>query len=92
MKNNYKTKTSTREGHGLSNKSLLVGFVGGFAVMAGLSLLRPRQKDKRYADHAQERRRPSNMFEAGTFPRRRGIDRSGAKPLFERRQSAYEAG
>lgn len=92
MENKYRTKISTRESRMLSNTPLLVGLAGGLAVIAGLSLLRFKQRDRRYADHALERRRPSNMFEAGAFPRRRKIDRSGARPLFERRQSAYEAG
>lgn len=92
MENKYRTKISTRESRVLSNTPLLVGLAGGLAVIAGLSLLRSKQRDRRYADHALERRRPSNMFEAGAFPRRRKIDQSGARPVFERRQSAYEAG
>lgn len=92
MGNNYRTKISTRESRVLSNKPFLVGLAGSLAMIAGISLFRFKQKGRRYADHAQERRRPSNMFEAGAFPRRREIDLSGERPLFERRQSAYEAG
>jgi len=32
----------------------------------------------------------ANFFDAGNFPHRRKIDRNGAHPLFERRQSVYD--
>lgn len=45
---------------------------------------------RRYADKDVERRNPNHFFLAGSFPRRREIDRSGRRPLFERRHSAYD--
>jgi hypothetical protein len=74
----------------MTNTQLVVGLVGAVAVIAGISVVRGKQKTKRYGDRAIERRKAANMFAAGVFPRRRAIDQSGQKPVFERRQSAYE--
>jgi len=90
MKTQYKTRTSTPLTRVLSNTPLLAGLAGSLAVLAAYSLVRQSQKGKRYSDHAAERRLPANMFAAGIHPRRRSIDVSGRKPVFERRQSAYE--
>lgn len=73
-----------------SNKALLIGAVGGLAALAWLTL-RERHHDRRYADHHEERRNPMHFFLAGKYPRRRKIDVSGQRPLFERRQSVYDA-
>lgn len=80
--------TRTRFGGG---KPVLLGAVAGIALLAGWSVLRNRQRSRRYADHAQERRTPLSMFTGGDHPRRRAIDYSGSHPLFERRQSVYDA-
>lgn len=73
-----------------SNKALLIGAVGGLAALAWLTL-RERHHERRYADHHEERRNPMHFFLAGKYPRRRKIDVSGRRPLFERRQSVYDA-
>jgi hypothetical protein len=89
MKTIYKTRASLPYKEVLSNKPLLL-VVGGLALFAGVSMLRTKPRsNKRYADHAIDRRNPFNMFAAGIFPLRRTIDKSGERPLFERRQSAY---
>lgn len=72
-------------------KPALLGAVAGLALLAGWSVLRKRRPARRYADHAQERRTPLSMFVGGDHPRRRHIDQSGTHPLFERRQSVYDA-
>lgn len=76
--------------HHASRKPLLLGVIGGLALIAGVSLARGKLKSRRYSDHDQDRRKPMNQFAAGVFPGRRTIDSSGQRPLFERRQSAYE--
>lgn len=73
-----------------SNKALLIGAVGGIAALAWLTL-RERNHQRRYADRYEERRNPMHFFLAGKYPRRRKIDVSGQRPLFERRQSVYDA-
>jgi len=70
---------------------VLLGVAASLAVFAGWSALRARRRSRRYADHAGERRAPLSMFIGGDHPRRRRIDHSGTHPLFERRQSAYDA-
>ncbi|HEY0845564.1 MAG TPA: hypothetical protein VGE12_09355 [Noviherbaspirillum sp.] len=74
----------------LSGKTLLIGVAGGLAAMALLSM-RERHQHRRYADRFQERRNPMHFFLAGAYPRRRSIDTSGRRPLFERRSSVYDA-
>lgn len=75
-----------------SKKTLLLGVAGTLAAAAWFSLAaRERQKARRFADRDKERRNPMNLFIAGNFPQRRKIDRNGAHPLFERRQSVYDA-
>lgn len=78
----------TRFGGG---KPALLGAIAGIALLAGWSVLRTRRRSRRYADHALERRTPLSMFAGGDHPRRRIIDYSGSHPLFERRQSVYDA-
>lgn len=70
---------------------LLLAFAGGLALFATWQSAQASQKARRFSDHAQERRNPLSLFIAGPHPRRREIDRSGGHPLFERRQSVYEA-
>lgn len=75
-----------------SKKALWLGVAGTLAAAAWLSLsARERPKARRYADRSAERRNPMNFFTAGNFPHRRKIDNNGAHPLFERRQSVYDA-
>lgn len=77
---------------GLSTrKNLLIGIAGTLAAAAWLTTMRNQNHSRRYADRGMERRNPMNFFLAGSFPHRRKIDRSGAHPLFERRQSVYDA-
>lgn len=72
-------------------KPVLLGAAASIALLAGWSVLRTRRRSRRYADHAVERRTPLSMFAGGDHPRRRAIDFSGSHPLFERRQSVYDA-
>lgn len=83
--------TGSRAGLG-SKKTLLLGVAGTLAAAAWFSLAaRERQKARRFADRGMERRNPLNFFNAGNFPHRRKIDRNGEHPVFERRQSVYDA-
>lgn len=70
---------------------VLLGAATSLVLFAGWSALRARRRSRRYADHRLERRAALSMFAGGDHPRRRRIDYSGTHPLFERRQSAYEA-
>jgi hypothetical protein len=71
---------------------LWAGIAAGLAALAWLSAAKPAVKQtRRRADRGQERRNPLHFFLAGGYPRRRNIDRSGANPLFERRQSVYDS-
>ncbi|RJG01952.1 hypothetical protein [Noviherbaspirillum sedimenti] len=70
---------------------MLLGAATGLALFAGWSALRANRRARRYADHGLERRAPLSMFAGGDHPRRREIDYSGTHPLFERRQSVYDA-
>ncbi|RJF95352.1 hypothetical protein [Noviherbaspirillum saxi] len=83
--------TTGRTSRLLKNKGLLVGIAGGIAAITWLALGRSEHRDRRYADRSEERRNPWHFFLAGTYPRRRAIDRSPNRPLFERRQSAYDS-
>lgn len=82
----YSTERTTRR---VSGKALLIGVAGSLAAVAWLSM-RERHRERRYADRFEERRNPMHFFLAGKYPRRRKIDVSGQRPLFERRQSVYE--
>lgn len=74
------------------NLWLGLGLAVGLVGLAWLSRGAVRQPARRrYADRGMERRNPLHFFLAGNYPRRRAIDRSGARPLFERRQSVYDA-
>jgi hypothetical protein len=70
--------------------ALWAGIAAGIAALAWISAKPAAQQTRRRADRGQERRNPLHFFLAGSHPRRRHIDRSGANPLFERRQSVYE--
>jgi hypothetical protein len=70
-----------------SNKGLLIGVAGSLAAIA---LLAKQKRSRRHEDHDAERRNPFHFFLANKNARRREIDRSGKRPLFERRQSVYE--
>lgn len=69
----------------------VAGVAGGLAALALLSAARTQMRSRRYSDRAEERRDPLHFFLAGKYPHRRAIDRSGRRPLFERRQSVYDA-
>ncbi|WP_136414046.1 hypothetical protein [Herbaspirillum sp. ST 5-3] len=75
----------------ISRVALLAGVAGGLAALALLSTARTQLRSRRYSDRAEERRDPMHFFLAGKYPHRRAIDRSGRRPLFERRQSVYDA-
>lgn len=75
----------------LSKAGLWLGLAAGAAALAWMSARSGPPPARRYADRGQERRNPQHFFLAGQYPRRRSIDRSGARPLFERRQSVYDA-
>lgn len=92
MEKGNKLKTSERAAGLMSSKALLLGVAGSLAAVAWLSKGREqRSKSRRYADRGADRRNPMHFFLAGRFPRRRKIDSSGERPLFERRQSVYDA-
>lgn len=84
-------RTGERSSGIVSGKVVLVGVVGALAAMAWMSMGQKRQHSRRYSDRSPERRDPMHFFLAGRFPQRREIDRSGKRPLFERRQSVYDA-
>ncbi len=71
--------------------ALWIGIATGLAAIAWISAKPAVQPVRRRADSGQERRDPLHFFLAGGHPRRRRIDRSGANPWFERRQSVYES-
>jgi hypothetical protein len=88
MKNRLRTTGNDRDA---AKKAMLIGVAGGIAAIAWLAMARERTKSRRYADHGQDRRNPLHFFLAGTNPKRRKIDVSGQRPLFERRQSVYDS-
>jgi hypothetical protein len=71
--------------------ALWAGIAAGLAALAWVSAKPTTKQTRRHADRGEERRNPLHFFLAGSYPRRRRIDRSGANPLFERRQSVYES-
>lgn len=80
--------------------ALWIGLAAGLATLAlfsakpaarNLRNLRRSRQSRRLADYGTERRNPLHFFLAGNHPRRRHLDRSGTRPLFERRQSVYES-
>jgi hypothetical protein len=75
----------------ISGRTVLIGVAGAVAAAALLTMARSRHQARRYGDSARERRNPLHFFVAGRHPLRRQIDTSGAHPLFERRQSVYDA-
>jgi len=83
------SKEQEAAGSGTSHSGLLIGLAVGLGVLAWMASRQPRTR--RYADRQEERRNPMHFFLAGSHPRRRAIDRSGHRPLFERRQSVYDA-
>ena len=74
----------------VSKAGLWIGLVAGAAALAWMSTRSGTPPARRYSDRGQERRNPLHFFLAGQYPHRRSIDRSGARPLFERRQSVYD--
>lgn len=81
--------SGSSEDGGLGRAGMLAGLAVGLGVLAWMAARSPR--NRRHADRDVERRNPMHFFLAGNHPRRRAIDRSGHRPLFERRQSVYEA-
>ena len=83
------SRTQVRSG----KTALWLGIGAGIgASVAALAWAAARtSKARRCADRGEERRNPMHFFLAGNHPRRRAIDQSGQRPLFERRQSVYEA-
>jgi hypothetical protein len=75
----------------MSRNTLLIGIAGSLIAGALWSMVRQQRRSRRYADHGVDRRNPMHFFLAGRPPQRRKIDRSGQHPLFERRQSVYDA-
>lgn len=90
MEKEYQFRDTGRPASLVSGKTLLIGVAGGLAAFALLSM-REHHHARRYADNHEERRNPMRFFLAGKYPRRRKIDLSGQHPLFERRQSVYDA-
>jgi len=86
--NMYESGESSRR---LSGRAVLLGIAGTAAAVTLLAMARSRRHMRRYGDRAAERRNPMHFFVAGTHPLRRDIDTSGRHPLFERRQSVYDA-
>ena len=70
---------------------LWAGIAAGLAALAWMSAKPVSRQTRRRADRGEERRNPLHFFLAGTYPRRRQIDRSGENPLFERRESVYDS-
>lgn len=89
MKNQKNSETGSRTMRRPSGRTVLIG-IAALAAGAWLSTAQRQQRLRRYSDRGAERRNPLNFFLAGRFPQRREIDRSGAHPLFERRQSVYD--
>jgi hypothetical protein len=86
------TMRATGLPHAARSRTILwVGVAVGLAVVGLMSAKPAAQPKRRYADRDQERRNPLHFFLAGRYPRRRHIDRSGTRPLFERRQSVYDS-
>jgi hypothetical protein len=80
-----------RAGRSFLSTALLVGVVGSAAAIAWAAAGRSQLRARRASDQGMERRNPMHFFLAGRHPMRRAIDRSGNRPLFERRQSVYDA-
>jgi hypothetical protein len=68
-----------------------IGIAAGLAALAWASAKPAVRHTRRHADRGQERRNPLHFFLAGSYPGRRRIDRSGTRPLFERRQAVYDS-
>lgn len=89
-----KTEETTQEkqrGALVSRNTLLFGIAGSLIAGAVWSMTREQRHARRFSDRGEERRNPMHFFLAGRNPQRREIDRSGKRPLFERRQSVYDA-
>lgn len=71
--------------------ALWAGVAAGLAALAWMAVKPATKQTRRRADRGEERRNPLHFFLAGSYPRRRRIDRSGANPFFERRQSVYDS-
>jgi hypothetical protein len=72
-------------------KAVLIGLAGGVAAFMWLSGAGPRLRNRRYGDTDIERRNPLHFFLAGKQYRRRKIDRSGNRPLIDRRHAARKS-
>ncbi|HEV2612562.1 MAG TPA: hypothetical protein VGU61_20030 [Noviherbaspirillum sp.] len=75
----------------LVGKALLIGLAGGVAAVMWLRGAGLRLRNRRYGDTEVERRNPMHFFLAGKQYRRRKIDRSGSRPLLDRRHAARKS-
>lgn len=91
MKNLGLSSESGRAARGRSATPVLLGIAGSLALWAGWTVLQAKPRTRRFADRGADRRSPMSLFTPGLYLRRRSIDRSGAYPLFERRESVYDA-
>lgn len=91
MTQRYNQETTQHAGRSFLSTALLVGVVGSAAAIAWVAAGRGQLRTRRASDQGMERRNPMHFFLAGRNPMRRAIDRSGQRPLFERRQSVYDA-
>lgn len=71
--------------------AIWVGVAAGLATLSWFAAKSRPHPVRRQGDRGLERRNPLHFFLAGRYPRRRKIDRSMARPLFERRQSVYDS-
>lgn len=81
---------SMRSSHA-TRAAVWIGIAAGLAALAWTSAKPAGRHTRRHADRGQERRNPLHFFLAGSYPGRRHIDRSGTRPLFERRQAVYDS-
>ncbi|NEX63909.1 hypothetical protein [Noviherbaspirillum galbum] len=72
-------------------RAVIIGLVGTAAAVTWVASGRRQLRSRRASDRGMERRNPMHFFLAGRNPMRRAIDRSGQRPLFERRESVYES-
>jgi hypothetical protein len=89
--NSEAARSTESTGRSRPRTALWFGMAAGLAALAWMSAKPAVAQARRYADRGQDRRNPLHFFLAGGYPRRRRIDQSGTRPLFERRQSVYDS-